>query len=307
MRFFINWRAYPFSRLFFATRTSAWPVLASLFSPFLLFRFSSAFRPVSFAPFRRSCKTFCTAVSLRSPAVVFSPLARPLLLSSLVTGFLPQTLSVLLLFSSSFAFSRALFLLFRFGARFSSLLASYAAFQSAFLSAFCPRFSVPLLITLFQKQTAALQHLPLRLFVSILSLFSLMPYFFGTFILLCRVPIRLKESLCPCSFLRSSLAVSSYQRLLWQSRFLRASRPTFPLRASFLRTKKPALPPVLFFLYKLFLYALAFSISSPACSMPWPLSPSPPSSLATSFCRAVSSRRCTRVRVSSFSTVFSIR
>lgn len=104
MRFFINWRAYPFSRLFFATRTSAPPVPVSLFSPFLLFRFSSAFRPVSFAPFRRSCKTFCTAVSLRSPAVVFSPLARPFLLSLSIAGFPPQTLSALLLFCLTDAF-----------------------------------------------------------------------------------------------------------------------------------------------------------------------------------------------------------
>ena len=84
-----------------------------------------------FATFAEHCHT---AAYPRSPAVVFSPLARPLLLSLSVTGFLPQTLSVLLLFPSSFAFSRALFLLFRFGTRFSSLLASYTAFQSAFLS-----------------------------------------------------------------------------------------------------------------------------------------------------------------------------
>ncbi len=250
-------------------------------------------------------KHFHTAAYPRSPAVVFSPLARPLLLSLSVTGFLPQTLSVLLLFPSSFAFSRALFLLFRFGARFSSLLASYTAFQSAFLSGLHLCFSCRFSLHFSKNKLPPCNTYRCAcLFLSFLFFLSC-PIFFGTFILLCRVPIRLKESLCPCSFLRSSLAVSSYQRLLWQSRFLRASRQNTPSRLLFYAQKNRRIRR--FFLYKLFLYALAFSINSPACSMPWPLSPSPPSSLATSFCRAVSSRRCTRVRVSSFSTVFSIR
>lgn len=243
-----------------------------------------------FATFAEHCHT---AAYPRSPAVLFlssCPAAFALFIGRRVPASNLVRLAAVL-----------------FNRRFPYLLASYTAFQSAFLSGlhlcFSCRFS-----SHFSKNKLppCNTYRCACLFLSFLFFLSC-PIFFGTFILLCRVPIRLKESLCPCSFLRSSLAVSSYQRLLWQSRFLRASRPTFPLRASFLRTKKPALPPVLFFLYKLFLYALAFSINSPACSMPWPLSPSPPSSLATSFCRAVSSRRCTRVRVSSFSTVFSIR
>ena len=403
MHFFINWRAYPFSRLFFATRTSAPPVPAPLFCPVSVVLFLSCFSlrfpiglcslhwsqgfctvsifvhlaivsllPLFYLPFPCSvwhalslassfpirlatslclsavspCPSFprlykrpisallrlppcpaifcspilvpsplfclfakhCHTISCpRSPAVVFSPLVRPLLLFLSVAGFLPISNFVRLaavtflfcLFPRSVfivSFWRALFLFTRFLYRLSKRFSFW--FASLFL--------VPLLITLFQKQTAALQHLPLRLFVSILSLFSLMPYFFGTFILLCRVPIRLKESLCPCSFLRSSLAVfPALSALAFISLFSRASRPKYPSAPPFCAQKNRRIRR--FFLYKLFLYALAFSISSPACSMPWPLSPSPPSSLATSFCRAVSSRRCTRVRVSSFSTVFSIR
>lgn len=152
MRFFINWRAYPFSRLFFATRTSAPPVPVSLFSPFLLFRFSSAFRPVSFAPFRRSCKTFCTAVSLRSPAVVFSPLARPLLLSSLVTGFLPQTLSALLLFCLTDAFPICSLLMPPFKALFFLLFALVSLCRFTFSLSFNARF----LLHFSQKRTSRL-------------------------------------------------------------------------------------------------------------------------------------------------------
>ena len=43
MRFFINWRAYPFSRLFFATRISAWPFPAPLFCPVSVVLFLSCF------------------------------------------------------------------------------------------------------------------------------------------------------------------------------------------------------------------------------------------------------------------------
>ena len=43
MRFFINWRAYPFSRLFFATRTSAPPFPAPLFCPVSVVLFLSCF------------------------------------------------------------------------------------------------------------------------------------------------------------------------------------------------------------------------------------------------------------------------
>lgn len=337
MRFFINWRAYPFSRLFFATRTSAPPVPAPLFCPVSVVLFLSCFSlrfpiglcslhwsqgfctvsifvhlaivsllPLFYLPFPCSvwhalslasrfpirlatslclsavspCPSFprlykrpisallrlppcpaifcfpilapsplfclfakhCHTISCpRSPAVVFSPLVRPFLLSLSIAGFPPQTLSALLLLPSSFAFSRALFLLFRFGARFSSLLASYTAFQSAFLSGlqlcFSCRFS-----SHFSKNKLppCNTYRCAYLFLSFLFL-SLMPYFFGTFILLCRVPIRLKESLCPCSFLRSSLAVfPALSALAFISLFSRASRQNTPSRLLFAHKKTGA-------------------------------------------------------------------
>ena len=265
------------------------------------------FRSVSFVPFPRFCKTFCTAVFLRSLVFLFlrsSFLSNFTLFTGHRTSALSQSLFILLLF---------LFFLFfislspvPFGTHFSSLLASYTAFQSAFLSAlqlcFSCRFS-----SYFSKNKLppCSTYRCACLFLSFLFFLSC-SICFGTFILLCRVPIRLKESLCPCSFLRSSLAVfPALSALAFISLFSRASRQNTPSRLLFYAQKNRRIRR--FFLYKLFLYALAFSINSPACSMPWPLSPSPPSSLATSFCRAVSSRRCTRVRVSSFSTVFSIR
>jgi hypothetical protein len=314
-------------------------------------------------------KHFHTAAYPRSPAVVFSPLARPLLLSLSVTGFLPQTLSVLLLFPSSFAFSRALFLLFRFGARFPFLavfqyglqrLCVFPPFRLArlslgfikgrfppccacrralpfsaplfwsrlpcFVSPFCktlshnllsplaccrflsscpaafalfighrvsapnlvrlasvsflfclfPRsvsvvsfwralflftrflyrlskrfsfwfaslFLVPLLITLFQKQTAALQHLPLRLFVSILSLFSLMPYFFWHVYLALPCPNKAQRvfvSLFLSAFLPGCLLLST---LALAKPFSPGIPPKYPVAPPFLRTKKPAHSPV---------------------------------------------------------------
>ena len=196
---------------------------------------------------RLPCFAFLQNIVTQSPAPA-RLLSFSLLLSGRFCSFyrsqgscLFQTLSALLLLPSSFAFSRALFLLFRFGARFSSLLASYTAFQSAFLSVFCPRFSVPfyicpffqcpLFITLFPKK-----YLPpccaYRRAISTVLLFNLIPL----------LSYLARPAACFSCFL--ILAVSSYQRLLWQSRFLRSSRPTFPLRASFLRTKKPAHSPV---------------------------------------------------------------
>ena len=89
---------------------------------------------------RLPCFAFFQNIVTQSPAPA-RLLSFSLLLSGRFCSFyrsqgscLFQTLSALLLLPSSFAFSRALFLLFRFGARFSSLLASYTAFQSAFLS-----------------------------------------------------------------------------------------------------------------------------------------------------------------------------
>lgn len=254
---------------------------------------------------------FCSPILVPSPLFRFATFAE-----HCHTAAYPRSPAVLFLSSCPAAF--ALFIGRRvpasnlvrlaavlFNRRFPYLLASYTAFQSAFLSAFCPRFSVPfyifpffqcpLFITLFPKT-----YLPpccaCRRAPSFLPSSSSISYRF----------YQILPALLPASPAFLIFDVRSISTCFYKPLFP-GIPAKIPRRASFLRTKKPALPPVLFFLYKLFLYALAFSISSPACSMPWPLSPSPPSSLATSFCRAVSSRRCTRVRVSSFSTVFSIR
>lgn len=110
---------------------------------------------------------------------------------------------------------------------------------------FAALFLVPLLITLFQKQTAALQHLPLRLFVSILSLFSLMLYLFWHVYLALPCPNKAQRvfvSLFLSSFLPGCL--SSFISACFYKPLFPGIPPKYPVAPPFLRTKKPAHSPV---------------------------------------------------------------
>ena len=97
-------------------------------------------------------KHFHTAAYPRSPAVVFSPLARPLLLSLSVAGFLPQTLSVLLLFCLTDAFPICSLLMPPFKALFFLFFALVSLCRFTFALSFNARF----LLHFSQKRTSRL-------------------------------------------------------------------------------------------------------------------------------------------------------
>lgn len=218
--------------------------------------------PVSCSPF---LSRFCCFISLRllcplspllqnilhsrlSPLACFliSPLLFSIELYSLhrAQGFCTVSIfvhlaivSLLPLFYLPFPCSvwHALFLFARFLYRLSK----------RFSFCFAALFLVPLLIILFQKQTAALQHLPLRLFVSILSLFSLMLYLFWHVYLALPCPNKAQRvfvSLFLSAFLPGCL--SSFISACFYKPLFPGIPPKYPVAPPFLRTKKPAHSPV---------------------------------------------------------------
>lgn len=183
-------------------------ILHSRLSPLACFLISPLLFSIELYSLHRA-QDFCTVSIFVHLAIV----------SLLPLFYLPFPCSV---WHALFLFARFLYRLFK---RFSFCFAAL--------------FLVPLLITLFQKQTAALQHLPLRLFVSILSLFSLMLYWFWHVYLALPCPNKAQRvfvSLFLSAFLPGCL--SSFISACFYKPLFPGIPPKYPRRASLFTHKK---------------------------------------------------------------------